>query len=785
MERDHQDQQRQSRAAGNVDTSSDNAIQAKSIVPPPFRVTANPIQKKESDSEEQTSNEQGVLGKETSSVAPPPINPLFQAKYTVGAPDDHYEREADSVADKVVSQINTPQVQQKEGDESIQTKLQTPTISTLQRLPSFGGAGGGSGEGTVSDEISSNIESSRGGGSSMPADVQTKMGDAMGADFSGVRIHNNSNADTLNRSVNARAFTTGQDIFFKQNEYNPSSSDGQHLLAHELTHVVQQTGNNKAGIQTKSSLIQRFDSHEHQQLGDDATRGAHGETQMVELAPGYRVTHGEMVAMGGDYFENIAQIRQLAANAGTGVGTREEIEYVRQIKVPNYTVAQETAMEGTFSESARHAANERYYRLAANNPSHFVNPNGVSGAMTRALQGNPVGAISNYRDRHRTAVEEAYNAGKQNATIETAMASEAFSNHYLTDSFSGGHLRTERGSISDYWNSRVPMFFYNFKGLLSEKIANHINNNNWRGIATVDYIQSETLSTLEEKLDARGMPAVQFGDLVSGAIHDLDNERGVRANVDGREVRLFGDGHLGEGDTHSVAVQAVQTSVGDVRRAWEMGKANNSEAELVSALVPGGVFAAERYIPQPLANNQVEANDQSVKWDYNSAFELLSDGQFQQGLQIFLHEKKGELAAVGSSLDAEYKRIAFQEAVTDHMEGMEGVNLINEVINWTPNTGGGVGEHNQDDNALDYYEQAKQTPGGLASLTWVQRANIIKNVLSGYTSGSDEDAVFELLTTCSNDADVRQVINDVTWDELEDEIGDRFTTRYPKATYVH
>jgi hypothetical protein len=64
-----------------------------------------------------------------------------------------------------------------------------------------------------------------------------------------VNIHADSEADSLNKQVGARAFTTGSDIFFRQGEYNPASSNGQELLAHELTHVVQQGG---AGVQKKA-----------------------------------------------------------------------------------------------------------------------------------------------------------------------------------------------------------------------------------------------------------------------------------------------------------------------------------------------------------------------------------------------------------------------------------------------------------------------------------------------------------------------------------------------------
>jgi hypothetical protein len=66
------------------------------------------------------------------------------------------------------------------------------------------------------------------------------MGKAMGADFSGVKVHTDSQSDKLNRSLSSRAFATGPNLFFKQGEYNPGSRSGQELIAHELTHVVQQ-----------------------------------------------------------------------------------------------------------------------------------------------------------------------------------------------------------------------------------------------------------------------------------------------------------------------------------------------------------------------------------------------------------------------------------------------------------------------------------------------------------------------------------------------------------------
>ncbi len=100
----------------------------------------------------------------------------------------------------------------------------------------------GEGETEVEPEIERSIQAKRGSGQALDGTVRGAMESAFGADFGGVRVHADGEADALNRSLNARAFTTGQDIFFRHEAYAPGSSAGRELLAHELTHVVQQTG---------------------------------------------------------------------------------------------------------------------------------------------------------------------------------------------------------------------------------------------------------------------------------------------------------------------------------------------------------------------------------------------------------------------------------------------------------------------------------------------------------------------------------------------------------------
>ncbi|MCC8400462.1 DUF4157 domain-containing protein [Paraburkholderia sp. MMS20-SJTN17] len=106
--------------------------------------------------------------------------------------------------------------------------------------------------------IERSIESSRGGGSGMDHSTRSRMETAFGADFSGVRIHHDSESDELGELLSARAFATGRDVYFRHGEYNPGTAAGRELLAHELTHVVQQTG----GVQRKMTVSQPSDPHE-------------------------------------------------------------------------------------------------------------------------------------------------------------------------------------------------------------------------------------------------------------------------------------------------------------------------------------------------------------------------------------------------------------------------------------------------------------------------------------------------------------------------------------------
>jgi hypothetical protein len=102
-------------------------------------------------------------------------------------------------------------------------------------------------DGRAHPEVEATIARTRGAGRSLDAPQRRRFGEALGDDLSDVRVHTDTTADALARSVQARAFATGADVYFAAGEYRPGSPSGDGLLAHELTHVVQQRGASTTG----------------------------------------------------------------------------------------------------------------------------------------------------------------------------------------------------------------------------------------------------------------------------------------------------------------------------------------------------------------------------------------------------------------------------------------------------------------------------------------------------------------------------------------------------------
>jgi|GEM_PF-6971988 len=204
---------------------------------------------------------------QSSCVAGIPI----QAKLTIGEPGDKYEQEADRVAAQVVNQINAPVAQQSsQNQEQLQMKSEADTIGRedileeLQMKPMLQ-LQPGVGDREATAELESSIQRARSSGQPLADNVRKPMEQAFGADFSGVKIHTDAQADKLNQSIQAKAFTTGQDVFFRSGEYNPGSRDGQELIAHELTHVLQQNGGVLQRMQPQTERGEESVDHKEQE----------------------------------------------------------------------------------------------------------------------------------------------------------------------------------------------------------------------------------------------------------------------------------------------------------------------------------------------------------------------------------------------------------------------------------------------------------------------------------------------------------------------------------------
>lgn len=222
------------------------------------------------------------------------FNSSIQAKLTVSSPDDPQEREADAVADKVMRMpdpvSSAPQKEEEklqrkeEKEEEVDAKLQAPVISiqrkcdecersaqvdaklfraiqrrgdavtpdkdkekdiqrksvSLYHSDVLQQSGRGPPAGIIQPSFEDSLSATKGGGSALPSGTRQFMESRFNADFSGVRIHTNSYAENLSANINAQAFTHGSDIYFNAGKYSPHTEAGGTLLAHELTHTVQQ-----------------------------------------------------------------------------------------------------------------------------------------------------------------------------------------------------------------------------------------------------------------------------------------------------------------------------------------------------------------------------------------------------------------------------------------------------------------------------------------------------------------------------------------------------------------
>ncbi|HUQ10073.1 MAG TPA: DUF4157 domain-containing protein [Steroidobacteraceae bacterium] len=221
--------------------------------------------------------------------------PLIQPQLEVGAVDDPLEMEADAMADRVVRRQvadvgdRDPVSVQAKAGQAVQRKCsscqnetrvmpqlevgpvddpleveadmmadrvvrrQAADRNEIQPQRIYAQANDADSSGMASGGLESSIAHASGSGAPLASHTRDQMEDAFGADFSGVRVHTSSSSAAMNEEIGARAFTYGSDIHFNTGEYAPGTASGTHLLAHELTHVMQQN----SGVKRAPKRVQR------------------------------------------------------------------------------------------------------------------------------------------------------------------------------------------------------------------------------------------------------------------------------------------------------------------------------------------------------------------------------------------------------------------------------------------------------------------------------------------------------------------------------------------------
>jgi hypothetical protein len=168
-----------------------------------------------------------------------------QTKMAISSPGDQYEQEADKVADQVM-RMPDPMLQRQ---CEICSNASAPSASNggePRILLKANGEGGADGAPDFTSRL----------GSGMPLDAASRayFEPRFGRDFGDVRIHNGPLATTAAANIQARAFTFGADVVFAAREHDPGSDGGKRLLAHELAHVVQQSGGDGVRVGERHGL---------------------------------------------------------------------------------------------------------------------------------------------------------------------------------------------------------------------------------------------------------------------------------------------------------------------------------------------------------------------------------------------------------------------------------------------------------------------------------------------------------------------------------------------------
>ncbi|WP_456314717.1 eCIS core domain-containing protein [Pseudomonas shirazensis] len=237
-----------------ADKAADKVVsQNKNTNPEPF-FTASPIVQNKKAKELQKEN------------VTQEITPVVQSKIEK---EESIQNKPDSVTtenakDQEKNSAPKPLIQKKKKEEDIQAK-EEDKIQKKEDDKKLQMSAGAAANPSDSSNLENTLQSSKGSGSPLSGQVKNEMESGFGTDFSNVKIHNDSTAVQMNQQLGSQAFANGSDVYFNKGKYNPESQSGKHLLAHELTHTIQQ-GASKPMVQKMEQSNLQIQKDEEQDV---------------------------------------------------------------------------------------------------------------------------------------------------------------------------------------------------------------------------------------------------------------------------------------------------------------------------------------------------------------------------------------------------------------------------------------------------------------------------------------------------------------------------------------
>jgi hypothetical protein len=397
-------------------------------------------------------------------------------------------------------------------------------------------------------------------------------------------------------------------------------------------------------------------SQEHRAVGEAASADALVQVGGDCAEERCVLSYGDVVALSGDFFagqrggihgvggtqvepegltsDDLFRLAAIPGERGTKLGTRDEIICALKVMaVDGAFVDARFEPGGEFEHflfTATAAATEverqvrdRFLVLAMANGDHFIAPgrpdttHDHNGPQPSRFDS----ALHAYHRLHQVALDEACRLGRCRGELSRAMAREASAQHYLTDAFAAGHLRTPVTAIRRFWHHRYPRFWQNLQRKVATDTASALRELIRPARILPDGFLYNRVHAAA-KARTTGWPPITLGDLLARVFHDWDNNHGL--TLEGGEV-LFGDGLLEKGVGKELAIAAARSGIDDVEIAYQLGASGSPrrgealyQAVRAATGAPHNAFKPETQIPTPSADNPPQnwwATDAETLWN--------------------------------------------------------------------------------------------------------------------------------------------------------------------------